>query len=110
MSEVKWAPRNTIVILKANLREDVAKQKKAIKAGEVEVVDQNGDFYFDDYRCFVHDVGEDVRDDLAIGDEVFLSPQNLKEISGLTDRKKLETYFLAVDGVIMLRQPGKQII
>lgn len=110
MNEVTWKPRNTIVILKAILKPEVAKKKKAIKAKEVEVVDQDGNFYFDDYLTFIHDVGEDVTNDLGIGDQVFLSPHNLKEIADLTDRSKQETYFLAVDGVIMLRQPGKQII
>jgi len=130
--KMTWVPRGNIVIIKGILNDDIYKKKLTIdiergkleknKDGEplealvldgfdeVDIIDQDGDFYFDDYSCFVHDTGYDVGNDLEIGDEIFLNARNMGVIRGLTDRKLKETYFFAVDGVITMRRPGTKII
>ena len=132
MSNKEWAPRGNGLILKAILDEDIYQKKLQIEAArkevaknkdgnpieelglagfkEDEIIDQNGDFYYDDYSCFVERIGDEVSTDIEVGDEVYLSPANMKPIKGLSDRSKKETYFFAVDGVIILRRPGKTII
>ncbi len=132
MSKGKWQPRTNIVILKGILKEDIYQNKLTMdkakeevekdKDGnpieelsyegfeEVDIIDQNGDFYFDDYSCFVEDIGEEVANDLGIGDEVFLNAANMRIINDVTDRKKKETYFFAIDQVITMRRPGPQNI
>lgn len=103
MDKLTWVPRGNNVIVKAILKPEKANEK-------ISIVSETGEYYAEDYLYYVHDVGEEVSNDLSIGDEVFLNLANLKVIHGVTNRKEKETYFFTIDGVITLRRPGPQNI
>lgn len=98
MTEVDWTPRDNNVILKAVLKEEIA--KRAVKAPENN---------FEDYLYYVYKCGPKVDTDLQVGDEVFLNLANLKPIYGLTSRKEEVTFYFTIDQVISMKRPGIKI-
>jgi len=118
--ELDWIPRGGLVVLKAILNPGVEDRKLAFEkegAEEVinnetitDVVDADKNFYIEDYKYFIIDKGESVQNDLLFGDEVLFNFANLREIQGVSDRSKRETYFTLGDSVITMRKPGPIIL
>ncbi len=125
---MNWKPRNNVMILRGVISKDIYNKKLQIdeaKANaeknedgnpieaieldgftEIDVIDEDGNYYFDDYNFFIEDKGPEVSNDLFEGDEVYLNARNVSVIRNITDRSKAKTYFFATDGMITMRQPG----
>lgn len=98
-----WIPRGNVVILKGILKDDVRNSKIIKKTSDNE-------YFIDDFRYFVHDVGPDVRNDLEIGSEIYCNYANIKLIHGTTDRKSEESYYMIIDQLIDLFRVPETII
>ena len=125
---MNWKPRKSTIIVKGIVKKEFYDRKMQIVEAraklqknedgdpveEIEldgfevfdILDEDDNYLYNAYRFFIHDKGEEVSNDILIGDEVYVNIRNVSMIADVTDMTNESTFFYITDGMVIMRRPA----